>query len=515
MKEQLKQKITESLSSVLPITAIVLFLSMTLTPMPAGTLILFILGAVMLIVGMGFFSLGAEISMMPLGKEVGVQLSKSNRLYKILIVCFIIGAAITIAEPDLQVLAKQVPAVDDMIIILSVAVGVGIFLMISLLREYFGISLRTLLIVFYAIVFAVSFFVPKEFLPVAFDSGGVTTGPITVPFIMAFGIGIASAKKNSSEDSSFGLVALCSIGPIITVLIMGLMLNTAQINYTPFEIPQITDSQQVGKHFAAGFPIYIKHVAFGLLPIMLFFAAFQIIFKSSSKKTVIKILVGAVYTYIGLVFFLTGVNVGFMPAGNFIGASLAKLEFNWILIPLGMVVGYFIVIAEPAVHVLNQQVEDIRNGAVPKKAMMLSLSIGVSVSIGLSMLRILTGISIYWLILPGYISALALSFFVPGVFTAIAFDSGGVASGPMTATFLLPFAMGACESLGSDILTNAFGIIAMVAMTPLITIQILGLFYNMKVKSATDIRPEELEYITDDIIDYPDNTADCTKEAKI
>lgn len=509
MKEQLKQKIAEALSSVLPITAIVLLLSMTLTPMPAGTLIMFILGAVMLIVGMGFFSLGSEISMMPMGTDVGRQLSKSKKIVVLLIVSFVIGTAITIAEPDLQVLAKQVPEVPDMVIILTVAVGVGIFLMISMVREYFNIPIRKLLIVFYTAVFVVSFFVPEEFLPVAFDSGGVTTGPITVPFIMALGIGIASVQKNASEESNFGLVALCSIGPVITVLIMGIILKTTEISYTPFEIPYISDSRQVGREFAAGFPEYFHHVAVGLLPIMVFYAVFQIIFKSASKKTLIRILIGTLYTYLGLVFFLTGVNTGFMPAGNYLGIQLAKLDFNWILIPLGMIVGYFIVAAEPAVHVLNKQVEEITNGAVPQKAMSLSLSVGVSLSIGFAMIRILTGLSLYWFIIPGYSIALAISFFVPNVFTSIAFDSGGVASGPMTATFLLPFAMGACESIGGNILTDAFGIIAMVAMTPLITIQILGLVYKLKVRNATDIRPGEMDYVTDNIIDY---TAEVNEE---
>ncbi len=503
MKELLKQKISESVSAVLPITVIVLLLSFTnLSPMPAGMLILFLLSAVLLVVGMGFFSLGSDLSMMPMGTEVGRKIFGMKRLPLIILVCFLIGAAITVAEPDLQVLAHQFTAAEDIVIILTVAAGVGAFLVLAVLRQIFGFKLRTLLIIFYTIVFVLSFFVKPEFLPVSFDSGGVTTGPITVPFIMAFGIGIAASGKDSSEENNFGLVALCSIGPILTVLLMGIVLNSAEVTPPDFVIPDIVDSQQVGRQFAAGFPSYMKEVAFGLSPIMLFFVVFQLLTRKINKKSLIKILVGTVYTYIGLVLFLTGVNVGFMPVGNYIGKQIASLEYRYILIPLGILMGYFIVIAEPAVHVLKKQVEEITNGAVPGKSMLLSLSIGVGISIGIAMLRVLTGISLYWFIIPGYAAAIALSFIVPGVFTSIAFDSGGVASGPMTATFLLPFAMGACEALGGNLLTDAFGLVALVAMTPLITIQVLGLAYKRKVRTATELKPEEASYDTDEIIDY-------------
>ena len=503
LKELLKQKIGEALSAVLPITVIVLVLSFTnIAPMPAGMLILFILGAVMLIVGMGFFSLGADISMMPMGTEAGRKIFKTNKLWIIIPICFFIGTAITIAEPDLQVLAHQFTAVPDLVIIITVAVGVGLFLVAAVMREYFGINLRTLLIIFYAGVFVLSIFVRTDFLPVAFDSGGVTTGPITVPFIMALGIGVAAMSKNESEESNFGLVALCSIGPILAVLIMGMMVDSTEVYPPDFHIPNIEDSQQAGQQFALGFPEYMKEVALGLAPIMVFFALFQLVTRSFNRKNIIKILIGTLYTYIGLVLFLTGVNVGFMPVGNYIGKQIAALPANWLLVPLGMLMGYFIVVAEPAVHVLKKQVEEITNGAIPAKSMLLSLSVGVALSIGISMLRVLTGIPIYWFIVPGYVIALALSFIVPNVFTAIAFDSGGVASGPMTATFLLPFAMGACDAVGGNILTDAFGLVAMVAMTPLITIQILGLIYVRKEKKTTDFTAGEEDFVIDDIIDY-------------
>ena len=503
MKKMLKAKIAEALSSVLPITAIVLLLSFTLSPMPAGTLILFLLGAMLLIVGMGFFSLGAEIAMMPMGDGIGGQLTKSKKPGFIALVCFIIGIIITVAEPDLSVLARQVPAVPDPVIIWTVALGVGVFLVVSVIRTLLQIRLNHLLIFFYLGVFLLSVFVPNEFLAVAFDSGGVTTGPITVPFIMALGLGMAAIRGDDhSEADSFGLVALCSIGPILAVLVLGLGFHSSEIAYTPFAIPEVLTSRDASNQFAAGFPTYLKEVALGLAPILLFFTVFQLLFLRLRKRSVLRIGAGVLYTFVGLVLFLTGANVGFMPAGHYIGAQLAQLPQKWIMIPLGMLIGYFIVVAEPAVHVLNKQVEELTGGAVPQRAMLVSLSIGVALSVGLSMTRVLTGLSIYWFLIPGYAVALLLSFRVPDIFTAIAFDSGGVASGPMTATFLLPFAMGACDAMGGNILTDAFGVVALVAMTPLVTIQVLGVIYDRKLARTTDITQSESSDMTDEIIHY-------------
>ena len=502
MRKKLKEKTSEALTSVLPVTVIVLLLSFTLAPMPSGTMVLFLLGAAMLILGMGFFSLGADMAMVPIGESVGRSLGGSGRLPVVAAVCFLIGVFVTIAEPDLTVLAKQVPAVPDLVIILTVAVGVGVFLVASMLRTRFSLPLSATLLVLYIGVFILSIFVPNEFLAVAFDSGGVTTGPITVPFIMALGTGLASL--GGREEDNFGMVALCSVGPILAVMILGICYNSTDVAYTPFEIPVILDSQDAGKAFLHGLPAYLEEVALGLLPIVAFFTIFQLVAIRLKKRSVIKIIVGMVYTYLGLVLFLTGVNVGFMPAGYYLGATLGALPVYWILVPIGMVVGYFIVAAEPAVHVLNKQVEEVTSGAIPQRAIGLALSIGVSVSIGLAMLRVCLGIPIYFLLVPGYAIALALTFFVPRIFTGIAFDSGGVASGPMTATFLLPLTMGACEALGRDVLTDAFGVVSMVAMTPLITIQMLGLFYQWKVRRTREVTPAEEREIqmVDGIIDY-------------
>lgn len=418
-------------------------------------------------------------------------MTRSKNVWLITGLSFILGVVITVSEPDLQVLASQVPSVPNSILILSVAIGVGLFLVAALLRILLGIELSYLLIFFYAVTFLLLFFVPESFRAVAFDSGGVTTGPMTVPFIMALGVGISSIRNdNRAADDSFGLVALCSVGPILAVMILGLIYQPAESSFSLAQVPEIENSVELWRLFREGFPAYIKEIAVSLLPIVLFFGAFQILALRLPGRSLGRILVGLVYTYVGLVLFLTGANVGFMPAGNYLGGVLASLRYRYILVPIGAVIGYFIVKAEPAVYVLNHQVEEITDGAIPAKAMSVSLSAGVSVSIALAMIRVLTGIPVIWFLIPGYFVAIALSFVTPKIFTAIAFDSGGVASGPMTAAFLLPLAQGACLAVGGNLVADAFGVVAMVAMTPLITIQILGAVYQWKRRTAGVSAPE-------------------------
>ena len=500
------EKLREALTAVSPTIGIVLLLSFTIAPIPPSILLLFLFGAVMLIVGMMFFTLGAELAMTPVGERIGTRIAQSRKLGIVLLLCFVLGFVITISEPDLQVLAEQVPSVPNAVLIVAVAAGVGVFLMIAMLRMLFSKTLRMLLIIFYLLIFALAFFVPDDFISVAFDSGGVTTGPMTVPFIMALGVGFAAVRSDKhAEDDSFGLVALCSIGPLLAVLLLGLLYHPENTAYTPSEIPVIRDSVELWKYFATGLPQYIEEIAISLLPIVAFFAVFQIISLKMKGRALLKVVIGILYTYVGLVLFLTGVNVGFMPAGNYLGETIAGLSYRWVLIPIGMVIGYFIVKAEPAVYVLKEQVEEITSGAISGEAMGLSLSLGVAASIGLAMIRVLTRISIFWFILPGYFIALCLSFFVPKIFTAIAFDSGGVASGPMTATFLLPFAMGACQAVGGNIVQDAFGVVAMVAMTPLITIQVMGAIYKYRSEHTEDSGLVEASYLDtwadDDIIE--------------
>ena len=675
-KTVLGEKVREALTSVLPITLIVLILCFTIAPVPSDVLLAFLVGAVLLIVGMGLFTLGADTAMLPIGERVGAQMTKSRKLWVVILVSFLIGMIVTISEPDLQVLAGQVPGIPNAVLIGAVAAGVGTFLVVALLRILFQIPLNGLLIVSYLVIFTLTAFAPEDFLAVAFDSGGVTTGPMTVPFIMALGMGVSSTRSDGKAgEDSFGLVALCSVGPVLAVLILsllypaagsyvpavvpeagnsrelwglfayglpvyakemgaalapiaaffaifqmvslrlprksvlkivvgllytyiGLILFMTGVNvgflpagtylgqqiaaldqrwvlipigmlmgwfivqaepavhvltrqveeltsgaipgkamstslsigvavsiglamlrvlavlilsllypaagsYVPAVVPEAGNSRELWGLFAYGLPVYAKEMGAALAPIAAFFAIFQMVSLRLPRKSVLKIVVGLLYTYIGLILFMTGVNVGFLPAGTYLGQQIAALDQRWVLIPIGMLMGWFIVQAEPAVHVLTRQVEELTSGAIPGKAMSTSLSIGVAVSIGLAMLRVLTGISIFVLLVPGYLCAITLSFIVPKIFTAIAFDSGGVASGPMTATFLLPFAMGACEMLGGNVVTDAFGVVAMVAMTPLITIQLLGLVYKRKLrKTAASTAPAPaIPAADDEIID--------------
>ena len=480
---KLREKLLEALQAVLPIAAIVLVLCFTIAPVSPSILLCFLLGAAMIVVGIMFFTLGAEMSMTPMGERVGAVITKSRKLPVILGIGFLLGFLITISEPDLQVLANQVPSIPNRTLILSVAAGVGLFLVFAFLRMLIGISLPKLLVLFYGMIFLLAAFVPKEFLAVAFDSGGVTTGPMTVPFIMALGVGVSSIRGDRhAADDSFGLVALCSIGPILAVMILSMIFKADSSSYTPPVIPEIGDSKELFLLFARELPAYMKEIAVSLLPIILFFMIFQIFMLKLTTRKLKKIAIGLAYTYAGLVLFLTGVNVGFMPAGNYLGQVLAKSAHPLFLVPIAMIMGYFIVKAEPAVYVLNKQVEEITDGAISSKAMGMGLSLGVAVSLGLAMVRVLTGISILWFLIPGYAIALGISFFVPKIYTAIAFDSGGVASGPMTAAFLLPMAQGACSALGGNIVTDAFGVVAMVAMTPLITIQVMGLASRIRAK---------------------------------
>lgn len=486
-KQILLEKLREATASVLPISLIVMLICFVLVPVDTGLMLSFVLATAMLILGMGLFTLGADMSMSRIGNYMGAKLTKSRNLPLILFVSFALGVAITVAEPDLQVLAGNVPEIDTTVLILTVSVGVGFFLMLCMVRILFSISLRTMLIVFYAVVFLAAFLSDADILSVAFDSGGVTTGPMTVPFIMALGVGISAIRSDRhAADDSFGLVALSSIGPILAVMILGIIYNPNESTYTPPILPEMQDSSELFELFRTGIPTYLIEIAVSLLPIILFFLAAQFLVLRLSKRKLFQIGMGLVYTYIGLVLFLTGANVGFMPAGHYLGQQLASYKYSAVVIPVAMVMGYFIVRAEPAVYVLNRQVEEITDGAISAKAMGIGLSVGVSISLGLAMIRVLTGISILWFLIPGYALALIISFFVPKIYTAIAFDSGGVASGPMTAAFLLPLAQGACTAVGGNMVTDAFGVVAMVAMTPLITIQVMGLAAKLMQRRKTE-----------------------------
>ena len=471
-------KIKEALVSVLPVTLIVIILNLTqIISFSSHELLVFIISAILLIIGIGLFNLGADLAMQPMGEQVGASLMKTKKIQIITIVCFVMGLLITIAEPDLSVLGSQVKAVINPTLLIGfVGIGVGLFLVIAILKICFKKDLSMMLMFFYMLMFAVAGIVilngNGDFLALAFDSGGVTTGPITVPFIMALGVGVAtSVGGRNSNENSFGLIALCSIGPIIAVLILGATIDGS----IPYTAPNYT----VADDFVSAFFESMGHVCLEVLLalglIVVFFLIIQFIFIRLPKRKLIQMAIGIAYTFVGLVIFLTSVNVGFMPIGYIMGTQIANHPPHFMII-FGFILGFVVVLAEPAVHVLKKQVEEITSGGVSKRALLIALSIGVGISICLSMIRIYFGFSILFYVVPGYFISLGLSFFVPRIYTAIAFDSGGVASGPLTSSFILPFAIGACVALNGEasVMSNAFGIVAMVAMTPLITIQLLG-----------------------------------------
>ncbi len=475
----LTAKLKESLISVLPVTAIVCLLNFTpLVNFTTLEITVFIISSLFLILGIGLFNMGADMAMTPMGEHIGAGLTKSKKVLLLISVSFLMGVLITVAEPDLSVLAAQVQAVmSGTTLILSVGVGVGIFLVLSILKMVFHKPLSSMLLYFYLILFAITSLViangNEYILALAYDSGGVTTGPITVPFMIALGVGIAATLggKDVSENS-FGMVAMCSVGPILAVLMLGISF-TEEIQYT---LPDYAIENNLGSALFSVIGHTMQEVSLALGLIVVFFVVLQILCLKLPVKKLLQISVGILYTFFGLVIFLTAVTVGFMPIGYKLGTELVSNNSPALLVISGFVLGLVVVLAEPAVHVLNTQVEDITSGTVKKSSMMIALSVGVGISLALSMLRIIFDFSILYYLIPGYAISLGLSFFVPGIYTAIAFDSGGVASGPLTSSFILPMAIGACCAFQgeSKVMTDAFGIVAMVAMTPLITIQLLG-----------------------------------------
>ena len=505
MVNVLFKKFKESFLSVLPIVAIVTILNFTpLIDLSAEELTVFIISSILLILGIGLFNLGADLAMTPMGEHIGAGLTRLKSLALLLGVCFAMGILITVAEPDLSVLAGQVSAImNGTALIVTVGVGVGGFLLLSILKIVFRKPLSSMLLFFYMVLFAfctLLFISENEALiPLAFDSGGVTTGPITVPFIMALGVGIASSigGKDSGENS-FGIIALCSIGPMLAVLILCCTVTGEIPNFATEYAMDASLANIIHTLLETG-----KEVLLALGLIVIFFIILQLLCLKLPKKKLLQITVGIIYTFIGLVIFLSSVKIGFMPIGYKLGTELAKTPIA--VITLSFVIGLVVVLAEPAVHVLNKQVEEITEGTVSRKSMMIALSCGVGIAICLSIIRIIFHFSLLYYLIPGYLISLGLSFFVPKLYTAIAFDSGGVASGPLTSTFILPMAVGVCCAIQGpgSILSDAFGIVAMVAMAPPISIQLLGFKSVMEAKIRHSAQLKRILNASDEqIIDF-------------
>lgn len=500
MKNIFLGQFKSSIKSIIPLVLIVLLLCILSSNTTYELICLvpgFVIGALFLALGLTLFNMGTDISMIDFGSKVGNHLAKKNNVLFLLVMSFIIGFIITITEPDLRVFTSQVPAVSSGVLISAVGLGVGIFLLLAVVRMLLQFKYSYFIIILYIITFIIAFLSSQEFIPLAFDSGGVTTGPISVPFIVALGAGLSFSRNDKAKkEDSFGIISFCSIGPIIVVLILGLIYN-AKSSYAPYEVLEYSDIFEVIKTFIANFPHYFKEVFISLFPIAVFFGFYNISYLKLNKKNVIKIIAGFSFILVGLSIFLTGVNIGFMPMGYKVGEYLS--DNNCLLLIISLLFGYFIVTSEPAIGVLTEQIETVTNGTIKKKFINVAISISVAVACGLSILRIITGLSILYFLVPIYLIAILLMPIVPQVFTSIAFDSGGVASGTLTATFLLPFAIGVAETLSKNVLTDAFGLIALVASVPLISIQILGLIYqinmNRKDKYIDPVFNEE-------IIDY-------------
>lgn len=511
MVKILFSKLKESLVSVLPIALIVLIISFTpLVELTTAETVTFAVCSVLLILGIALFNLGADLAMTPMGNHIGKGLTKSKKVLVLVAVCFFMGVLITIAEPDLTVLANQVkdimPGQGDVgkwLLIITVALGVGIFLVLAVVKIIYHKNLSPILLFFYLLLFSVCALLIESgkggLYPLSFDSGGVTTGPITVPFIMALGFGISTTVggRNANENS-FGLIAMCSVGPIIAVMVLSLMTHGSLSAY---------DTSIYTMHENVGLLILskVKDVLLALGLIVAFFLVLQFTVLKLSRKRLVQMSIGIIYTFIGLVIFLVAVEVGFMPVGFKIGVQIANFS-PVLLVFFGVLIGMVVVLAEPAIHVLNKQVEEVTGGGVKKIEMLVALSLAVGVSIGLSFIRTIFGFSLLYYLIPGYLLSLGLSFFVPKMYTGIAFDSGGVASGPLTSSFILPMVIGACcelQGVGS-VYSLAYGVVAMVAMTPLITIQVLGFKAVVSSKVRTKLIMKRILSADDEQIIYFD-----------
>lgn len=482
-------KFKEVLFSVLPITVLVLILNFTISPMNTIVIVRFLVGSFFVTLGLTIFLLGVDIGITPLGSLTGTSLAKTNKLWIVLIAGLILGFFISIAEPGLLVLANQVDLVtlgqiSGVSILVIVSIGLAIMLSLGFLRVFYDIPLYKVLIALYLIIFALAIFVSREFLAIAFDASGSTTGILAVPFILSLSVGISKLKKDSikSETDSFGLVAIASSGAIIAVLLLDIFTKTTEISGEFDSV--IADANSVFRPFIAMIPDYFIEASMAILPLFVILLVLQKISFKLNEKQLRKLLTGFVFTFIGLVIFLIGVNGGFMDVGTSIGNDLALLDNKAYIIIIGFVLGFVTILAEPAVYILTSQIEDVTSGYVKKNVVLVPLAIGVGFAVALSVIRILVpGIQLWHYLLPGYIISILMMFIVPKLFVGIAFDAGGVATGPVTATFILAFIQGAANAFdGADVIVDGFGMIAMVAMAPIITLQALGLVFAMKTK---------------------------------
>ena len=487
MKNKLTESLIDALKSVMPIVIIIIGISFIID-IPNKTIMSFSLSAILLIIGIAIFTTGANMSMIRIGEKIGNLLVKKRRKWLILVASVIVGIVITISEPDLIVLANELTSIPNMLLIILVACGVGIYLLIGVYRILSKLSFRTIITVSLLLIMVLLYFVPTEFISIAFDSGGVTTGAMGVPLIVAFGYGISKLRsEKDAKNYSFGLCGICSLGPIIVVLILGFFFHVD--NY--FDKSGFINNYGILENIVFCFIKSLKEISLALLPILIVFYFSQLFDKRMTKYEHFRMVFGVILSLLGLTLFLTGVSSGFLEIGYRIGNTFASSSYKYLLIPVGMILGFIIIKLEPAVKILIKRISDLTAGSISEELISLCLSIGVCVAIGLSVIRIYFGVPIIYIIVPGYFIAATLTYFTPNLFAAIAFDSGGAASGAMTTSFLLPLCIGACVSLNSNIMTDAFGVGALVSLTPIITIQILGIIYNHKLKAKPTVHFDE------------------------
>lgn len=487
----LTSKLRDVMFAVLPISIMVLILNFTISPMDGVLIIRFLIGTFLIIIGLSVFLVGADIGIEPIGSSLGSSIAKSNKIWVVAAAGLLLGFFISIAEPDLHILAGQADfatsgEISKLAVVLVVSVGVAVMLSIGLLRIVKNIPLYKLLTVLYLITFVLGIFTSPEFLAISFDASGATTGAMTVPFVLALAMGVSSLKKDreASENDSFGLLAIASNGAIVAVMVMSIISKTTGIT-AGIQYDEVVSGSILGP-FIQIIPTTFFEVLLALLPITLIYLFFKNRLFKLSKRAIHKVFAGLIFTFLGLILFLVGVNAGFLQVGRMVGYNIASMDNKAYIIVAGFIFGFITILAEPAVYVLTHQIENVTSGYVKRKTVMISLSIGVGVAVALSTLRIIVpGIQLWHYLLPGYIISIVMSHMVPDLFVGIAFDSGGVASGPMTATFILAFAQGAASAVdGANVLLDGFGVIAMVALTPLIALQILGLIYKAKSKRA-------------------------------
>lgn len=482
----LLKKLKEVSVSIGPMIALVALLHFFVTPLPEGNLLDFAIGGVFITVGLAIFLTGLEVGLIPFGERIGSDTTSSKNLWLVLFTGLIVGVVIIIAEPSITVLADQVamvnPSISTTSLVTMIALGFGFYMMIGMARVVLHIPLRWIYVVSYATLFIIFAFSSPIMMGIAFDSGGASTGPLSVPFVMAVGLGVARVQQKQKDSDNFGLVSLVLIGPTLAIGILSLF--SGPVGDVAGELVV----NQSGNFLSLLLPS-MEQVVSSLVPLIILCLVYQVLLIKMPIRRLLRVGVGFIYLFVGLTLFFVGVNGGFIPVGFQIGYTMGSFSTTLLLV-VGLAIGAITVLSEPSVYVLVDQVQSITQGHIRKPVMFIALSIGVGLSVFLAVLRILTGLSLWYFVLPVYTVAVILNFFIPDLFVGLSFDSGSVSSGPMATTFLLSFAIGSSVAVGGNPTTDAFGVIIFVSMTPVLVVQILGLIFARTQRKAERAKEE-------------------------